>query len=76
MVRAFIVVKATAGRAADLRGEIAEIAGVSEAHVVAGEYDLIVEAAGEEIYEVIHTVATGIRDLAGVVDTRTYICLE
>lgn len=76
MVRAFIMVKTTAGRAADLQAAIEDVPGVREAHVVAGQYDLIVEAEGGEVYDVIHTVSTRIRDLEGAVDTRTYICLE
>jgi DNA-binding Lrp family transcriptional regulator len=76
MVRAFIMVKTTAGKSAELRENIADVEGVTEAHVVAGQYDLIVEATGEEVYDVIHNVATDVRDLDGVVDTRTYICLE
>jgi DNA-binding Lrp family transcriptional regulator len=76
MVRAFIMAKTSAGKSADLQAAIEAIDGVSEAHVVAGKYDIIVEAEGEEVYTVIHTVSTEIRDLDGVVDTRTYICLE
>lgn len=76
MVRAFIMVKTTAGKSAGLRESITDIEGVEEAHVVAGQYDIVVEAAGEEVYDVIHSVATEVRDLEGVVDTRTYICLE
>jgi DNA-binding Lrp family transcriptional regulator len=76
MVRAFIMVKTAAGKSAALQSAIEDVAGVREAHVVAGQYDLIVEAEGEEVYTVIHTVSTEIRDLEGVVDTRTYICLE
>ncbi|MHB9288080.1 Lrp/AsnC ligand binding domain-containing protein [Halobacteriales archaeon Cl-PHB] len=76
MVRAFIMVKTTAGKSADLQERIEDIEGVLTANVVAGQYDIIVEAEGEEVYAVIHTVATEVRDLEGVVDTRTYICLE
>ena len=76
MVRAFIMVKTTAGKSAELRENIADVEGVTEAHVVAGQYDLVVEATGEEVYDVIHKVATDVRALDGVVDTRTYICLE
>ena len=76
MVRAFIMVKTTAGKSADLQDRIEGIEGVLSADVVAGQYDIIVEAEGDEVYAVIHTVATQVRDLEGVVDTRTYICLE
>jgi DNA-binding Lrp family transcriptional regulator len=50
--------------------------GVEEAHIVAGQYDIIVEVTADEVYDVMHSVATGIRDLDGVADTRTYISLE
>ena len=76
MVRAFIMVKTAAGKSADLQNRIREMDAVLEAHVVAGQYDIIVEAEGEEVYTVIHTVATDLNELDGVTDTRTYICLE
>jgi DNA-binding Lrp family transcriptional regulator len=76
MARAFITAKTTAGKSAELQESISDIGGVREAHVVAGKYDIISEAEAEEVYDVIHDVATAIRDLDGVVDTRTYICLE
>lgn len=76
MVQAFIMVKTAPGESAPLQDRITSMEGVLEAHVVAGGYDLIVETSGEEVYDVIHTVATDIRELEGVVDTRTYICLE
>lgn len=76
MVRAFIMVKTAAGKSADLQEDIAAVDGVLEANVVAGQYDIIAEAEGDEVYTVIHTVATELHELEGVVDTRTYICLE
>ena len=76
MVRAFIMVKTAAGKSADLQNQIREMDAVLDAHVVAGQYDIIVEAEGEEVYTVIHTVATDLNELQGVTDTRTYICLE
>ncbi len=76
MVRAFITMETEAGTSTALLDEVTRQAGVEEAHVVAGQYDIIVEATGEEVYDVMHEVATSVRDLTGVVDTRTYICLE
>jgi len=76
MVRAFIMVKTAAGKSATLQERIAEMSAIESAHVVAGKYDVIAEAVGEEVYEVINTVASDVHDLDGVVDTRTYICLE
>jgi DNA-binding Lrp family transcriptional regulator len=76
MVRAFIMVRTAAGKSADLQNRIREMDAVLDANVVAGQYDIIVEAEAEEVYDVIHTVATEITEFEGVVDTRTYICLE
>jgi DNA-binding Lrp family transcriptional regulator len=76
MVTAFIMIKTSAGKSEHLLEEIRGHDGVSEAHIVAGKYDIIAEASGEEVYDVMHTVATRIRDLDGVADTRTYICME
>jgi DNA-binding Lrp family transcriptional regulator len=76
MVRAFIMVKTAAGKSETLLADIRGIDGVDEAHIVAGQYDIIVEAVGDEVYDVMHTVATTVRDLDGVTDTKTYICLD
>jgi DNA-binding Lrp family transcriptional regulator len=70
------MVKTAAGKSADLQNRIEGMDAVLEAHVVAGQYDIIVEAESGEVYDVIHAVATDLNDLGGVVDTRTYICLE
>ncbi|MFB6308356.1 MAG: Lrp/AsnC ligand binding domain-containing protein [Haloarculaceae archaeon] len=76
MVKAFIMVKTAAGKSEGLLATIREQDGIEEAHIVAGQYDIIAEADGGEVYDVMGEIATGIRDLDGVVDTRTYICLE
>lgn len=76
MVRAFIMVKTGPGHAEGLTEAVRDVERVLEAHVIAGDFDVIVEAEGEEVYDVIHDAATTIRGLEGVVDTKTYICLE
>lgn len=76
MVRAFIMVKTAAGKSEELSTAIRAETGVEEAHIVAGKYDIIAEVVGSEVYDVMQSVSTGIRDLDGVVDTRTYISLD
>jgi len=76
MVRAFVLVKTAPGDAADVVESVRGQSAVEEAHVVAGEYDIVVEALAGEVYDIIDGVATGLRDVSGVADTRTYICLE
>ena len=76
MASAFIMVKTVAGKSEDLLAAVRDSDGITEAHIVAGQYDIIAEATGEEVYDVMQSVSTRVRDLDGVADTRTYICLE
>lgn len=76
MVRAFITVQTSAGKSPELLEDIHRMDAVVEAHVVAGEYDIIAEAEGDEVYTVINAVATDLHELDGIIDTRTYVCLE
>lgn len=76
MVRAFIMVKATSGDAEPLVADIKALELVTDAHIVAGEYDIIAEVLADEVYDVLHEVSTRIRGMDQVADTKTYICLE
>jgi DNA-binding Lrp family transcriptional regulator len=76
MVHAFIMVKAGAGAANDVRDRMADLDGVQAAHVVAGEYDIIAEVGGEEVENVLQTVSKHVGTVAGVTDTKTYISLS
>ncbi|MBX0325345.1 Lrp/AsnC ligand binding domain-containing protein [Halomicroarcula sp. F13] len=76
MVSAFIMIKTVAGKSDELLSAVTESEGITEAHIVAGQYDIIAEATGPEVYDVMQSVATRVRNLEGVADTRTYICLE
>jgi len=76
MASAFIMIKTVAGKSEDLLATVRDSEGITEAHIVAEQSDIIAEAAGEEVYDVMQSVSTRVRDLNGVADTRTYICLE
>ncbi len=76
MVHAFVMVKTAVGASESLIGTVRELASVTEAHIVAGEFDLIVEVEVEEVYEVLHTAAREVQALGGVEETKTYISLE
>ncbi|MDS0259593.1 Lrp/AsnC ligand binding domain-containing protein [Haloarcula sp. S1CR25-12] len=76
MASAFIMIKTVAGKSEDLLAAVRDSEGITEAHIVAGQYDIIAEASGDEVYDVMQSVSTRVRDLDGVADTRTYICLE
>ena len=75
MVHAFIMVKTAAGKSETLLSSIRDLEQVAEAHIVAGDYDIITEVDVGEVYDVLHTTSSGIRALDGVADTKTYISL-
>ena len=76
MVHAFVMLKTDVAASESLLAEIRRLPAVSEAHIVAGEYDLIIELTTDEVYEVMQSTATDIQSLDGVLETKTYISLE
>jgi len=76
MVHAFIMVKTAAGRSEDVLTAVRELDRISEAHVVAGEFDVIVEAEADEVYDVLQAASSDISGMDGVADTKTYMALD
>lgn len=76
MVHAFVMVKTAAGKSEDLLEAIRDLSQVAEAHIVAGDYDIIVEVDVGEVYQVLETASSRIQSLGGVSDTKTYISLD
>ena len=75
MVTAYIMVKANTGEADRLKGEIAAIEGVVDAHIVAGDVDFIVKAQVETPANV-KDIASAIQLLDGIESTQTYIAMD
>ena len=76
MVHAFIMVKTAAGRSGDVLEAIRGLDRVTEAHVVAGEFDVVAEADAEEVYDVLHAASSDVSGLDGVADTKTYMAID
>lgn len=76
MVHAFVMVQAATGEAERMLSAIGDLAGVTEAHVVAGDYDIIVEVDTDEVYDALRTASSDIQGLSGVSDTRTYVAID
>ncbi|MFB6253692.1 MAG: Lrp/AsnC family transcriptional regulator [Halobacteriaceae archaeon] len=76
MVQAFVMVKTDAGESENTHEDLLEIEGIDEAHIVAGDFDIIAEIQGDEIYDILHAAAAEIQKLTGVTDTKTYISLS
>jgi DNA-binding Lrp family transcriptional regulator len=76
MVTAYVMVKAHTGDADRLRTEIEAVDGVVEAHIVAGDVDLIAKVDVETPAEVKDVAATHIQSIEGVESTQTYIAMD
>ena len=76
MVDAFVMLRTGAGRSEDVVTAVREVEGVTEAHIVAGEFDVMAEVTAEEVYDVLKTASTSMQELDGVTETRTYIALD
>jgi DNA-binding Lrp family transcriptional regulator len=76
MVTAYVMVKANTGEADRLLTEISDIDGVSDAHVVAGDVDVIVKIEVESPADVKDIAANTIQNIDGVEDTETYISMS
>jgi len=76
MVTAYIMIKANTGDADRLRSEIEAIDGVREAHIVAGDVDLIAKVEVESPAEVKDVAATHIQGIEGIESTQTYVAMD
>ncbi|WP_423751754.1 Lrp/AsnC family transcriptional regulator [Salinirarus marinus] len=76
MVVAYIMVKANTGEADRLKGDISAIDGVTRAHIVAGDFDLVARVEADTTAEIKDIVATNLQSIAGVEDTQTYIAMD
>ncbi len=76
MVTAYIMVKANTGEADRLLRDIAAIDGVIDAHIVAGDVDIIAKVDVEAPANVKEIAADGIQAIEGVERTRTYVAMD
>jgi len=49
---------------------------VSEAHLVAGSFDLIAETRTDGVYDALQLVADAVADIEGVIETKTYVAID
>lgn len=76
MIKAYTLIDTAAGTSEAACEAIRAIEGVTEAHVVAGDFDVIVELEGDRPHDLLRTVTSRIRPLEGVGTTRTYVWLD
>jgi DNA-binding Lrp family transcriptional regulator len=76
MVHAYVMVTTAAGTSQRVLPEIRGLDGVTEAHVVAGEYDVVVEFEVTDTGELLSRVTDRVQAIDGVESTRTYMALD
>ena len=76
MVHAFVMVKTATGRSEELLDSVRGLDDVTEAHVVAGDFDIIAEAEADEVYDVLHAASSDISGMDGIADTKTYMAID
>jgi len=76
MVTAYVMVKANTGEADRLKNAIMDLDGVVDAHIVAGDVDIIAKLDVDSTPEVKEIAADGIQGVQGVEDTQTYIAMD
>ncbi len=76
MVHAVIMVETGVATSMDVLERIVALDRVLEGHVVAGDYDIVVEVEGDEVYDLLEAASTEIQAVQGVADTRTYVSLS
>ncbi|MFB6243756.1 MAG: Lrp/AsnC family transcriptional regulator [Halobaculum sp.] len=75
MVYAYVMVRAGTGVVEQVASAVREVSEVLEAHVVAGDYDVIAEVETDEMYEAMQVVARKIHELDGAEATKTYVSI-
>ena len=75
MVTAYVMVKANTGEADRLLNEIADVDGIVDAHIVAGDVDIIAKLDVDSPAAVKEIAATTVQNTDGVEDTETYISM-
>jgi DNA-binding Lrp family transcriptional regulator len=76
MVTAYVMIKANTGEADRLKDAVDRVEGVVDAHIVAGDVDLIAKVEVDSPGKVKDVAATSIQAIDGVEDTRTYIAMD
>ncbi|WP_222916036.1 Lrp/AsnC ligand binding domain-containing protein [Natrinema sp. SYSU A 869] len=76
MVDAYAMIDAATGMSEEVCETLRDTEGIVAAHVITGDFDVMVELTGDEPHDLLETVTTTIRPLEGVGTTRTYVCID
>ncbi len=72
MVQAYILIQTEVGRARDVAGQIADLAGVVRVDAVTGPYDVVVLSEAHSVDELGKLIVSKVQMVPGI--TRTLTC--
>jgi DNA-binding Lrp family transcriptional regulator len=76
MVHAYVVIITGTGSSPAVVERLQELEGVTEAHVVAGAFDVIAEVEVADVTSILDVVSSEFHQIEGVGTTRTYVALD
>lgn len=76
MPRAYVTIVTSANMSPTVIEQLDDIEAVIDAHIVAGDFDIIAELEATETSDMLPIVTKRIQGIDGVGHTRTYIVLE
>lgn len=76
MVTAYVLIKANVPSVDRIRDAVRDLDGVVDAHIVAGDIDVIAKVDVDSPADVRETVASGVLTINGVESTQTYMAME
>lgn len=76
MIRAYVAVITAGGASKEVLDAVRDLSGVTEAHVVAGDFDIVAEIEGETVHDLQTMLTKEIQAIDGVGTTRTYVQLD
>lgn len=76
MTNAYVMVVTATGTSPDVLPQVLDLEHVSEAHIVAGDYDLVVELDADTPSQILPVVTRDLQRIDGVGHTRTYVVLD
>lgn len=76
MVHAFVMITTGPGESEGTITGVRELTEVVDAHIVAGDYDIIAEMEVDDVYSILHAAVSKLQAMEGIDDTRTYISLN
>jgi DNA-binding Lrp family transcriptional regulator len=73
---AFLLINTELGEEKNLVKHLGNIAGVSEAHIVYGVYDIVAKLEAGTMHELNNTITSKVRSLRGIKSTLTMVVVE